>query len=53
MNLYHSTLKGLRECEEARRRNLQQQYAPGAAGKDDKRKRPFFARFLHLNLHKR
>ena len=51
MNLYHSTLRGLRECEEARRRHLEQRFSPSAGHKDHKRKRSFFARFLRLHSH--
>jgi len=53
MNLYHSTLKGLREQREARRQHLQQHsHQHYHDHEQDNRKKParkgsLFARFLH------
>ncbi len=48
MNLYHSTMKGLRECREARRHRLQHPHAEESAEQKRKhRKASFIARLLH------
>ncbi len=48
MNLYHSTMKGLRECREARRHRLQHPHSEDSAEpKRKQRKAAFLARLLH------
>jgi len=49
MNLYHSTMKGLRECREARRqRLLQQQHHEGPFEHKRRHRKPsWVTRLLH------